>query len=209
MLTTLAFQKATDSLPLDDVVPFAAPLIREAGNPYYDMLFGSSETTATTLNAWMRRASSEVSIRRVQFLLCDSEIAGGFIALSGIELREARRADAMALLQSVRATDRPGLITRLANLSSLFSPVNDDDYYLSKVAVAPPFRGRRLGRVLVERYIAEGSSHGYSRYRLDVHTDNQAAVQCYRAAGFEISSRTESKDGSLKYYSMTYTRVPA
>ena len=84
---------------------------------------------------------------------------------------------------------------RLANVSDLFSPVADDEYYLSKLGLTPPFRGKRLGRLLVDRYIEEGVKRGHMRYRLDVQVNNEAAISCYRSAGFEICQRTESKDG--------------
>jgi ribosomal protein S18 acetylase RimI-like enzyme len=96
---------------------------------------------------------------------------------------------------------------RLANVSDLFSPVDDDEYYLSKLGLMPQFRGKRLGRMLVDRYIEEGVRRGHMRYRLDVHADNEAAIRCYRSSGFEICQRTESQDGALKYYSMTYAGV--
>jgi ribosomal protein S18 acetylase RimI-like enzyme len=176
----------------------------EAGNPYYDVLFGDAGSTLTYLQKWACRGSSEVSIRRVEFLMSDSEFAGGFIALSGGDLRKARRADSVALLTSVAPQDRPALTLRLTNVSDLMAPVGDDEYYLSKLGLAQQFRGKRLSRTLVDSYIEEGARLGHSRYRLDVHADNEAAIRCYRSAGFEISRRSQSQDGTLKYYSMSY-----
>lgn len=203
----LLYQNATDAPSPEDLVPHALPWIVEAGNPYYHVLLGGADSTAATLETWVRRASSEVSIWRAQFLVCDSEFAGGFIALSGGELRKARKADSIALLTAVRVEDRPALMNRLANVSGLLSPVADDEYYLSKLGLTPHFRGKKLGRLLVDRYIEEGVRRGHTRYRLDVQVDNEAAIRCYRLAGFEIWQRTESKDGTLGYYSMRYERV--
>jgi ribosomal protein S18 acetylase RimI-like enzyme len=204
-----SYQKATDLPTPDGLVPLALPLILEAGNPYYGVLFGDAHSAAVNVEAWARRFSSEVSILRFQFLMCDSEVAGGFIALNGWELRKARKADTIALLNAIETKDRPAFVQRLANVSDFFSPVDDDEYYLSKVVLTRQFRGKGLARMLVDRYIEEGVIHGHTRYRLDVHVDNEAAIRCYHAAGFEICHRNESKDGALKYYSMRYARVRA
>jgi ribosomal protein S18 acetylase RimI-like enzyme len=203
----LSYQTVTYAQNPEDLIQNALPWVVEAGNPYYTLLFGSAESTLRVLNTWMRRASSEVSISRVQFLIYESEFAGGFIGLGGDELRKARKSDGVALLNACSAADRPALIQRLANLSDLLSPIDQDEYYLSKLGVDSRFRGRKLGRALVERYIEEGKIRGYVRYRLDVHVGNEAAIRAYRSAGFRVRGRTESKDGALVYYSMTYDRL--
>jgi ribosomal protein S18 acetylase RimI-like enzyme len=203
-----SFCKAADTPSPEGLATHALPWIMEAGNPYYNALFGDAGATLSYLQKWVCRASSEVSILRVEFLVSDStsdsEFAGGFIALSGGDLRKARRADGVALLTSIAAQDRAALAQRLNNLSDLMAPVGDDEYYLSKVGLAQQFRGKGLARKLVGRYIEEGARLGYSRYRLDVSADNEAAVRCYRSAGFEIARSGQSQDGALKYYSMTY-----
>jgi ribosomal protein S18 acetylase RimI-like enzyme len=200
----LSFRKAADDPNAEHLAAHALSWIIEAGNPYYDVLFGGANPTLAFVQKWLRRASSEVSFLRVEFLMADSEFAGGYIALSGNDLRKARRADSVALLTSFAPQDRPALASRLNNLSDLMASVEDDEYYLSKVGLTQPFRGKGLGRTLVDRYISEGARLGYSRYRLDVCADNQAAIRCYRSAGFEITQTGQSQDGVLKYHSMVY-----
>ena len=201
----MSYKAAMDTPTPENLVLCALSWLVEAGNPYYPMLLGMADSTSM-LETWMRRASSEVSIRRVQFLVCDSQFAGGFIALSGAELRKARKADSIALLTAVRAEDRSALIDRLTNLADLFAPVADDEYYLSKLGLAPQFRRKGLGGLLIARYIEEGLRLGYTRYRLDVQMDNEPAIRCYRSAGFVICGRIESKDSRLGYYSMKYEK---
>jgi ribosomal protein S18 acetylase RimI-like enzyme len=200
----LSYRKAAHASSPEELVPQALPWIIEAGNPYYKALFGNAQSTLVHLQRWVCRASSEVSIHRVVFLVSDSEFAGGFIALSGGDLRKARRADSVALLTSVAPEDRPALALRLANVSELMPPVGDDEYYLSKLGLAQKFRGKRLARTLVDRYIEDGLHLGYSRFRLDVHADNEPAIRCYCSVGFRTDRRSQSQDGSLKYNSMTY-----
>lgn len=202
---SISYQAAVDTPSPESFVLHVVSWILEAGNPYYRKLLGMT-SSASVLEAWMRRVSSEVSIRRARFLVCDSQLAGGFIALGGAELRKARRADGIALMTGIRAEDRSALMNRLTNLADLFSPVADDEYYLSKLWLAPQFRGKRLGGLLLARYLDEGLRLGYTRYRLDVHTENEAAIRCYRSAGFVICGSATSKDGRIGYYSMKYEK---
>lgn len=198
------FWRPAETSNLSHSILHALPWILEAGNPYYDVLFGGAASTLTNLQKWTSRDSSEVSIRRADFLMSDSGMVGGFIALGGRTLRNARRADSVALLTSVAPVDRPALALRLKNLSALMALVGDDEYYLSKLGVARQFRGRGLAHVLVARYLGEGARLGYSRFRLDVHAENEAAIRCYRSAGFEMCRYGQSQDGRLKYCSMNY-----
>jgi ribosomal protein S18 acetylase RimI-like enzyme len=201
------YQNAMNSPNPEVLVRHALPWVLEAGNPYYHVLFGGISSTAAILDTWMRRPSSEVSVSRVQFLLHDSEYGGGFLALGGEELRKARKADAVALLDAFHGEDRTALLKRMDNLSNLFLPVADDEYYLSKLGVNLQFRGRKWGKLLVDRYLDQGRACGHRRFRLDVQVENEAAIRCYRSAGFHICQQTESKDGTLAYYSMIYERL--
>jgi ribosomal protein S18 acetylase RimI-like enzyme len=192
-----------------DPVTQALPWVLEAGNPYYESLFGGPAAAEKVLEAWMHRRTSEVSISRVQFLVSNEELAGGFVALGGGELRKARKADSIALLSSsMGLPDRETLIERMRSLSDLFPPVADDEYYLSKLGLRPQHRGKGLARILVERYLEDGRERGYTRYRLDVEAGNEIAIRCYQSAGFRFCGQSESEDGVFRYCAMRYNRVP-
>jgi ribosomal protein S18 acetylase RimI-like enzyme len=199
-----SYQNAGNVPDSERLVPYALPWVMEAGNPYYDSLFGEPSMTATILESWMRRRSSEISISRVQFLLIGSEHAGGFIGLGGDELRKARKADTVALLTAFPAAQRVSLMKRADNLSGLFPSIGDHEYYLSKLGLNVQFRGRKLARLLVDRYIEQGAGLGFTDFRLDVQIGNEAAIRCYRSAGFQICHQSESRDGTVGYYSMRY-----
>jgi len=56
---------------------------------------------------------------------------------------------------------------------------------MKRLYVRPSHRGRRLGRMLVERLIAEARMIGYERMRLDtIASKMQDAVVLYRTMGF-------------------------
>lgn len=200
----ITYRKATDWTDPEALVPHALPWVLAAGNPYYAWLFGGAELVPRSVEKWMKRASSEVSILRVHFLMCESSLAGGFIALNGLDLRKARMADADALWTGVDSPGRRALMERLANGVDLFPHVGEDEYYLSKMGLNNSYKGRRLGRALVQKYLDEGKAHGYVRYRLDVHADNEPAIRCYLAFGFQVFKTANSADGTLRYHSMRY-----
>jgi ribosomal protein S18 acetylase RimI-like enzyme len=194
--------RAADFPHPESLVPRALPWVLAAGNPYYDYLFGEAAFSYRTLEGWMKRASSEVSILRGEFLTWDAELAGGFIALNGVELKRARQADAGALWEAFPSAERAALVERMANSANLFPPVADDEYYLSKMGLGAPYRGQGLGGALVQQFLAQGKAQNYARFRLDVHAENQPAIRCYQAAGFKVLSTSQSRDGGLRYQAM-------
>jgi ribosomal protein S18 acetylase RimI-like enzyme len=202
----IEFKTVADFPDPDALVPHALPWIASAGSPYFEILFGSEETAHNILAAWIRRRTSEVSIWRANFLLVDGQFAGGVLGLGGPELRKARKADSVAILMSVKPQDRDALMERLSNFSGLFAKVADDEFYGSKLGVNPEFRGKKLGSVLHDFWEVEGQRLGFRKFVLDVRADNEHAIKIYRAHGFEVTELTESKDKTVRYYTMRAER---
>lgn len=60
----------------------------------------------------------------------------------------------------------------------------EDEAELARIIVAPGARGRGVGRVLVRGLLARAVDAGFQDVFLRVHPDNEAALRCYRGAGF-------------------------
>jgi ribosomal protein S18 acetylase RimI-like enzyme len=169
-----------------------AALIHEAGNPYYDWLYGRPSEARRAVDWQLRLPTSEISSTRVTALLKDAVLLGMYVALNGAELARARMTDAMAITRREGTRGPPSpLLDRIAESRGLFAPVHDDEFYLSKFGVARRFRGRGWGRLVLDDYIGAGRRAGFTRFRLDVSADNAAAIALYQSAGFIIESTAE------------------
>lgn len=68
-----------------------------------------------------------------------------------------------------------------------------DEAELLLLAVAPPWRGRGIGRSLLGRFVNDARSRGGHRLHLEVR-DGNPAIRMYRLAGFDLAGRRS------KYY---------
>lgn len=203
----ISFRGVQDFPNPDALISHALPWILAAGRPYYDWFCGGRDAAERAVAMWIKQPSSEVSIQRVQFLQFGSEIVGGFIALSGTELKKARTADVESFWATLQGQSRGALIERLSQSLQVFAPVAEDEYYASKMGLARPFLGKGLVQPMAEHYLNQGNALGYSKFRLDVQAENKHALRHYLAIGFEIFYTGESADGALRYHAMRYQRT--
>lgn len=62
--------------------------------------------------------------------------------------------------------------------------------WLNHVAILPEYRGRKIGRGLVEAYIEQGHADDNSRYAVWVQRQNTPAVKMYQNKGFTYSNKS-------------------
>ena len=69
---------------------------------------------------------------------------------------------------------------------------------LYSITVAPAFRGRGLGRLLLEDVCDGARTHGCSELRLEVRADNATAIALYQRVGFRLIGRRDGyyEDGA-------------
>jgi ribosomal protein S18 acetylase RimI-like enzyme len=201
----MTFRPLAEDQNADRWIPQILPWVVEAGDPYYSWFFrgiGLGGRPDSVLASWMRRRSSEVSVRRAVLLVTGDCAAGGFIALAGLDLQGCRRADTLAALQVAGREGRTLVAERIQQGRELFAPVAKDELYLSKLWVASSYRRAGHGDRLLREYVRTGMAQGFRRFRLDVWAQNRPAVELYLSAGFAVL-----RESSNEWAGMTYVHM--
>ncbi|MGH7678892.1 MAG: GNAT family N-acetyltransferase [Gemmatimonadaceae bacterium] len=151
---------------------------------YRRFVFGDSGTAAAIQRRLFENQASEFAPPHALIALVGDELAGMYAALSGVELRQRRMKEALTVARAAVGQADSGFAARSRLAARVMLPVADDAFYLSRIAVTERYRGRSIGRQLVDHVLAAGTSLGLRSCSLDVEPSNQAALRLYRAAGF-------------------------
>ncbi len=184
---------------IGDVLPW----LHDAGNPFYDWFYGGADATQGALHEMLGRRSSEMWIGHVRLLHLDDQPVGGYIAHAGVDRSRFAASDLLALVRQTPADQRAAVSARIKKALSVFPAVLADEFFLSGIGVLPAYRGRGLGKHLMQEYLAEGRAAGMRQFRLNVHADNHAAASMYRGFGFSVANDIMAADGRMRYWSMT------
>ena len=76
----------------------------------------------------------------------------------------------------------------------------DNEYYISNVAVYPEFRGNKLGTTLLLGVEEETKRRGAKKSTLDVGVDNQGAIRLYNRLGYSIVGKPRTAKISRKEF---------
>jgi len=90
---------------------------------------------------------------------------------------------------------RLGFITRFPTWLKALSVnrrVENNEYYISNIAVYPEFRGGKLGTELLLEIEREAKRYGARKITLDVSADNQRAIRLYNRLGYSIVGKSKS-----------------
>ncbi|HWE81811.1 MAG TPA: N-acetyltransferase [Gaiellaceae bacterium] len=177
-----------------------APLVHAAAGSYFDWLFGGRDAARAELALWVRRPSSEVWAGRATLLLRDDDVVGAEISLSGAELSGCRKADGLAVLGAATGAGRASLLGRLAAAAGLFAPVDAEEWYLSKLAVAPGTARRGFGSRLLDESLQAATDAGFRRCRVDVEASNESAIALYESRGFRLAH--EGAAAGMRYLAL-------
>ncbi len=86
-------------------------------------------------------------------------------------------------------------------------PLDSETAEMKRLYVRPDFRGRGIGRSLVEWVVAQGRRLGYQRMRLDTVPIMTEAIALYREVGFrEISPYRFNPIPGALFFELDWTR---
>jgi ribosomal protein S18 acetylase RimI-like enzyme len=82
-------------------------------------------------------------------------------------------------------------------------PLEEGICEMKRLYVKPAFRKAGIGKLLVERLIAESVTKGFQRMRLDTHPNMLSAHQLYRSFGFrEIERYNQNPIPGIRFFEL-------
>ena len=188
------------------LIPQAAALVYSSGEEYFNILFGGREAALTGLRLWIAKTPSGFSHEHITLLLVNGNTGGLTLELTGRDLAALQKSDLLFLLRLMNGADRDALTRKADLVRRMTPPVAQDEYYLRSISVVEAFRGQGLGAALLENFISKGLSRGFSRFRLDVRSDNLPALNLYRKFGFRLSEDLDIPNTAWTLWSMVLER---
>lgn len=130
------------------------------------------ENYLEVLSAVARAENTQYSWVNAIVAECDGKIVGGVVGYDGALLKPLRKGTLDIIRQLV------------GRAPSIPNETDDSEYYLDSVAVHEDFRGRGIGKLLVEAFCNKAFDAGAQRVGLIVDVENPDAQKVYTSVGF-------------------------
>lgn len=181
----LAFERASAGQPLKAGPEGRRALGRlaiAAVPGFYSLIPLGADKLEEVIGEQIGTAGTE--LQEASFAMADEAPAALVTWLPVEALDGARRAGSIGMMRHLERAATPAFLKALGEYSKVVEPIGGDGLYLSRVAVAPGFRGQGLGRRAVEQVIDAADGGDVS---LHVAADNGPAIALYQSMGFEFS----------------------
>jgi ribosomal protein S18 acetylase RimI-like enzyme len=179
--------------PADEAVYFELEALAAA--PYYDFVYGDDHEIAATLRRELyARGVGDLAPEFGHLAwLHDRPVAVACFA-PGREMKRSRMKAALALARSPSLPADSPVRTRLRQAASVMVELRDEDFYMSRFAIAASERGAGIGPRLMDEIEQRARAAGYDRLALEVESSMQHAVRFWHRAGFEEVGRARVED---------------
>jgi ribosomal protein S18 acetylase RimI-like enzyme len=153
-----------------------------------DYLFGADEPPAArrALERLFRAKSNRFSHQFAETITQSGKTAGLVMAYSALTMKALEAPTALSLARAVGAA---GFARFLWRASPLFSirEAEDDEYFISNLAVAPECQGQGLGSAMLAQVEQRARAQGITRVSLTVDIENVRAFALYLRTGFKVT----------------------
>jgi ribosomal protein S18 acetylase RimI-like enzyme len=177
-----ALQPAT---PL--MAPMAATLVYLTMGKMADYLFGAgnSKNAQELLAHLFKERSNRFSFQFTKVVTLSEKVAGLVIAYSG---RVMSSLDLPMSLHLLQASGVFGFIRFMQRASPLFGvkEAENDEYFISNIAVLPAFQRQGLGKYLLSQAEKTARDLGFNKISLSVDVENKQAFSLYKRVGFNV-----------------------
>jgi len=171
-------------------------LILLSGPNLFPAIFGSG--VRSSIQNLFRQRKNLFSFEHSYFIEVDHTKAGMIIGYDWKTERREKWKTGLLLIKYMKQKFFTQIQSSL-KAQSIVGRVEDNEYYISNVAIYPEFRGNNLGTNLFLKVENEAKRFGAAKCTLDVEVDNQGAIRLYNRLGYSVSgkprkTRINSKD---------------
>ena len=171
-----------------DVAAAASTLIYMTMGGMADYLFGAGDPARARdlLGRLFRLESNRFSYRFADVATLSGQTTGLLISYSGRVMRSLDLQMAVELLRQSGFVDFARFMGRVLPVAGV-REAEDDEYFISNVAVLPERQGRGIGTKLLSRAEDKAREQGFRKLSLTVDTKNERARALYARIGFAVT----------------------
>ena len=173
--------------------PFLAKCVL-AGLHYYDFEseFPKDKDIFQRLTECEQRGDLLYTYRNSRVAEVDGQLAGALLGYPGEIYKELRHRTFTELWPDFEALD-----------TDSEQETGPGEFYIDSVAVVPAYRGRGIGRALIQDAIQRGIGLGYTKITLLVDPEIPHLISLYSSIGFTISGQCHAFD--VDFRKMVYS----
>lgn len=175
-----------------DMAPMASALIYLTMGKMADYLFGSdiSKNVQGLLMRLFREKNNRFSHQFTEVAIFSGVITGLVIAYSGRLVKSLELPTAINLIHVYGVLDFIQFIKRAFPLFGV-KEVENDEYFISNMAVLPAYQGQGIGREILSHLEKTAMQKGFNKISLTVDVKNKRAFSLYKQTGFNVSEKVE------------------
>lgn len=166
----------------EDAQDFANLMLLSAPTLFFNIYGPEAKSVIRYL---FRQRKNLFSFEHSYFIEKDGVKAGMIIGYDWKTVRDEKWRTGLLLIKYMRYKFFAKILL-LLKAKNIVGKVEDNEYYISNVAVYPEFRDNKLGTNLLSKIEKEAKRCNAEKSTLDVETNNQNAIRLYKRIGYSV-----------------------
>ncbi|MCA9076318.1 MAG: GNAT family N-acetyltransferase [Planctomycetaceae bacterium] len=174
--------------------PVAVPLIYSSGPAVLEYAFTLTKSRSALgfLEYGFRDGAGEIGYRNHIAAVHDGQVVGVGACFSGDSSFRFLLSGIRQVWSHYGVLRSPAIIRRALKMESLIKPPDGTMHYIGHLGVPREWRGRGIGRQLVEHFLDIGRHANRPVAVLDVSVENERAQSLYEHIGFRVTEELQS-----------------
>jgi len=175
-----------------EMAPVASSLIYLTMGKMGDYLFGSGipNNPQNTLKNLFKLKTNRFSYQFTEVMVLSGKVSGLVVSYSGRMMKSLELPMALHLLQTSGIFGFLRFIRRAKPLIGI-KEVENDEFFISNLAVLPDYQGKGLGKALLNQAEVKAKELGLHKLSLTVDVENDRAISLYKKIGFTLVETVE------------------